>query len=109
MCATVFAMPHWKGFWASARASVQAYFDVPAPSRIMGRRHHILYLDRQDTKRRLSDRDHQALLHTMEALVYKRGATFEQALLSNKTEAEMIHAASRATVSEAVVPADGRS
>jgi hypothetical protein len=100
MCTTVFAMPHFEHFWANARKAVQSYFEVPGPSRIIPRRHHIVYLDRQDTKRRMSVRDHNAVVHTMGALAKKKGIAFDQLLLSNMTEAELIMATSTATVSE---------
>jgi len=97
MAVAVFDAKHAKDFWDKARSSVLKYFGI-SRSRLQPK-HNIVYLDRQDTQRRLSNRDHDALVHTLGSIAAKTGATFTHLELKNMTIVDTIKVVSQATVS----------
>jgi len=90
---------HVRDFFATAQNRMNAYFHVEPTKPSV--KHHIAYIDRQATHRRLHDEDHQAFLDEMHALAADRDdVEFEQLVLEKMSPAEQFQALAHANVSE---------
>jgi hypothetical protein len=101
MGVNVFTAPHSANFWDAARSSVIEFMNARAPRRRSS--HNIVYLDRQHTRRRLSTRDHDAVVHTLASVAQQKAAAFRHLVTGNMTVSEQIREISQATVSGDVV------